>query len=111
MPYTFNPFLGTLDATGGGGNTYNITNNLFIDQTGATGATYGSLAGSVNGTNKVFTVSHGSYNTSALAVYLNGQLLSQGTDADWVETTPSSGTLTFADAPLAGDRIIAVYMA
>ena len=113
MGVVFDPLLGQLRTydSSGGGNTYNITNNLHIDQTGATGATYGTLAGLVNGTNLIFTASNGSYNSGALAVYLNGQLLTQGTDADWTETAPASGTFTFATAPITGDRIIAVYMA
>lgn len=108
----FDPLLGALRTQdSGGGNTFNITNNLKIDQIGSAATTYGTLSGSLNGVNKVFTVSNGSYNSGGLAVYLNGQLLSQGTDSDWTETDASAGTFTFATAPLVGDRIIAVYMA
>ena len=42
-------------------------------------------------------------------VYLNGQLQIQGSSEDWVETTPTSGTFTFAIAPITGDEITVSY--
>jgi hypothetical protein len=84
-------------------------NSLQVDCSGGTGDTYGALSGSVNSSNKVYTVSLGSYVSGSLRVYLNGQLQTQGTSEDWVETTPASGTFTFATAPTTGDIIIAVY--
>jgi len=80
-----------------------------IDQTGGTADTYGVLAGSVNSSNKVFTTSASKYVSGSLTVYLNGQLQTQGSSEDWVETTPASGTFTFAVAPTTGDEITAVY--
>jgi len=80
-----------------------------IDQSGGTSDTYGILAGDVNGINAEYTVSLGSYIIGSLKVYLNGQLQTQGSSEDWVETTPASGTFTFAEAPLSGDEIVAVY--
>lgn len=78
-----------------------------IDQTPDNG-TYGLLSGTVNGSNAVFTVSYGSYISGTLAVYLNGQLQTQGASNDFQETTPSSGTFTFVTAPQTGD-IVTVY--
>lgn len=84
-------------------------NSLQIDCSGGTSDTYGVLSGLVNSSNTVYTVSLGSYVSGSLRVYLNGQLQTQGSSEDWAETTPASGTFTFATAPTTGDIIIAVY--
>jgi hypothetical protein len=81
---------------------------VFVDQTPDNG-TYGALAGSVNGSNTVFTVSQGSYVSGSLQVFLNGQLQTQGSSNDFQETTPASGTFTFNTAPVTGDIITAIY--
>lgn len=80
-----------------------------VDSSGGTDDTYGTLSGLINGSNKVFTVSLGSYISGSLKVYLNGQLQTQGTAEDWTETSPSSGTFTFITAPTTGDVIIVSY--
>jgi hypothetical protein len=85
------------------------TNVLFIDQAGGTSDTYGVLGGTRNGSNKVFTVAQAHYNSGTLRVFLNGQMLTQGSAEDWVETAPGSGTFTFDVAPLATDEITVVY--
>lgn len=87
---------------GGSGGGY------FVDQTPDNG-TYGLLAGSVNSSNTVFTVSQGSYSTGTLVVYVNGQLQTQGASNDYQETTPASGTFTFITAPTTGDIVTAQY--
>jgi len=97
----------TITATGGAGSTY--FNNEYIDQSGGTSDTYGVLAGLVNGSNKIYTVSQSVYSTGTLKVYVNGQLQTQGSSEDWVETTPASGTFTFATAPETGDLITVTY--
>jgi len=97
----------TLNASGGGGGT-NI-NTIYIDQAGGTSDTYGVLAGARNGSNKVFTVSQGAYATGTLKVYRNGQLMTQGTGEDFVETAPTSGTFTFDVAPASTDEITVEY--
>jgi len=79
------------------------------DQSGGTGDTYGVLAGAINGSNALFTVSLGSYTSGKLLVYRNGLLQTQGSAEDWVETTPASGTFTFNSAPKTGDLITVVY--
>ena len=84
-------------------------NSFQIDQSGGTSDTYGVLAGTINGTNKVFTVSLGAYVSGSLKIYLNGQLQTQGSGQDWVETTPASGTFTFDVAPISGDEITVTY--
>jgi hypothetical protein len=93
----------TIASSGGGGST-----SQYIDQTPDNG-TYGLLAGTVNGSNAVFTTSLGSYGTGTLQVYLNGVLQLQGATDDWQETTPASGTFTFNTAPSTGDIITAIY--
>lgn len=80
-----------------------------IDASGGSSDTYGILSGTINGSNKVFTTSYGSYVSGSLQVYLNGQLQTQGTAEDWQETIPASGTFTFTTAPVLGDEIIATY--
>lgn len=94
----------TIASSGSGGGTI----SQYIDQTPDNG-TYGLLSGSVNGSNTVFTVSQGSYGTGTLQVYLNGVLQEQGSGKDWTETTPASGTFTFATAPQTGDIITVSY--
>jgi len=100
---------GTFAVPPGAGGSGNYFNDEQIDQSGGTSDTYGALAGTINGTNRVFTVSTGVYQTGTLTVYLNGQLQTQGTGQDWVETTPASGTFTFAMAPPTGSEITVVY--
>jgi hypothetical protein len=98
---------GTWATVSGGSNTY--LNSTQIDQTPASG-TYGTLAGTVNGSNALFTVSNGSYATGTLVVELNGQTQTQGSSYDWVETTPGSGTFTFNVAPPTGSKVLAYYL-
>lgn len=85
------------------------SNGQYIDQSGGTSDTYGVLSGSVNGSNAVFTVSQAAYISGSLKVYLNGQLQTQGSAEDWVETSPAAGTFTFATAPATGDLITVSY--
>lgn len=95
----------TVTITGGGGGSGGST---FIDQTPDNG-TYGALAGLVNSSNTVFTVSQGAYLSGYLQVFRNGLLQLQGASDDWQETTPASGTFTFNTAPTTGDIITVVY--
>jgi len=60
-------------------------------------------SGSVNGTNKVFTLLHAPL-LGKDAVYLNGILQVRGTDY-----TISSATITMTNAPFTGDRIRVIY--
>lgn len=85
------------------------SNSFQIDSSGGTSDTYGVLGGLVNSSNTLYTVSLGSYVSGSLEVYLNGQLQTQGTAEDWVETTPASGTFTFNTAPQTGDVIMVGY--
>lgn len=86
------------------------SNFRHIDQSGGTSDTYGVLAGAINGSNAVFTVSQAMYLTGSLEVYLNGQLQTQGSAEDWVETSPAAGTFTFNTAPSTGDLITVAYL-
>lgn len=88
--------------------TSTTASSLFIDQTPDNG-TYGLIAGTVNGSTTVFTVSQAQYISGTLQIYLNGLIQLQGASDDWKETTPASGTFTFNTAPLTGDIITAIY--
>ena len=79
-----------------------------IDQSGGTGDTYSVLSGAINGSNTTFTVSTGMYFSGSLSVYLNGQLQTQGSGEDWVETNPSAGTFDFITAPVVGNEITVI---
>lgn len=92
-------------AAGGGGGS-----SSQIDCSGGTSDTYGVLSGSINGSNTTFTVSEGAYVSGSLKVWLNGQLQTQGSSEDWVETTPASGTFDFNTAPLSGDIVVVEYI-
>lgn len=93
----------------GGGGSGNSFNDIYIDQAGGTSDTYGVLTGARNGSNTVFTVSQGEYATGTLKVWRNGQLMTQGSSEDFVETTPGSGTFTLAVAPVSTDEITVEY--
>lgn len=95
-----------LTAAGAGGTVFN---DIFIDQSGGTSDTYGVLTGTINGSNALFTVSQSVYATGTLKVWLNGQLMTQGSAEDFVETTPGSGTFTFNTAPETGSLITVEY--
>jgi len=86
-----------------------LPESVYLDQSGGTADSYGVLAGTINGVNTTFTVSQTEYTTGKLIVYLNGQLQTQGTAEDWVETTPGSGTFDFSTAPETGDEILVQY--
>lgn len=90
--------------------TIAIKNNFFVDQSGSSVKTYGLISGSINGSNCDFTVSNQKFDSGTLLVYLNGQLQTQGSDDDWVETSASLGVFSFVTAPLVGDKIICHYM-
>lgn len=104
---------GAGDATAGGGGgegSGDYSTPHQIDQTPAgAGMTYGTLAGLVNGSNKRYTTSAGSYISGQLEVERNGVGQSQGSDLTWVETDPSAGTFDFNTAPLSGDHIKVRY--
>ena len=87
-----------------------IKNNLFIDQSGSSVKTYGTISGSINGSNCDFIVSNQKFVSGTLLVYLNGQLQTQGSDDDWIETSASLGVFTFVRAPTVGDKIICQYL-
>lgn len=64
-------------------------------------------SGTVNGSNAVFTTSQ-AYIAGSTQVYRDGQLMAPG-GADYTETTPSSGTITFVTAPASGSVILVTY--
>lgn len=112
MTVFFDYILGELrlkDTSGGGGGSAGSLEAIQIDQSGGTSDTYGVLSGTINGSNTLFTVSKSEYITGTLRVFLNGQLQTQGSAEDWVETTPASGTFTFNTAPQTGDEITVAY--
>lgn len=95
---------------GGGSGTTNNINTTKVDQTGGGTTTYGTLSGTVNGSNAIFTVSNGAYVSGTLEVELNGQVQTLGSTGDFTETTPGSGTFTLTTAPPTGSVIIASYI-
>lgn len=90
--------------------TIMIKNNFFVDQSGSSVKTYGAISGSISGSNCDFIVSNQKFDSGTLLVYLNGQLQTQGSDDDWIETSASLGVFSFVTAPLVGDKIICHYM-
>lgn len=90
--------------------TISIHNNFFVDQSGSSVKTYGAISGSISGSNCDFAVSNQKFDSGTLLVYLNGQLQTQGSDDDWIETSASLGVFSFVTAPLVGDKIICHYM-
>ena len=104
------------DATAGGGGGEGSSDYALaygqIDQAGHDSGTptYGALAGSINSSNKLFTVAALIYLSGTLAVWRNGVLQCQGSGTfEWVETTPGSGTFTFGTAPETGDWLLVMY--
>lgn len=81
---------------------------IYIDQTPDNG-NYGLLAGSLDGVNKVFTVSQGEYVIGKIAVYLNGEIQEQGVAKDFTESDASNGEITFTVAPASIDVVTVVY--
>jgi len=103
MPYKYNAFISDLDLVN------LVTPSVQIDQKGGTSDSFGILGGTLDGVNRVFTVSLGSYGSGKLLVYLNGQLQTQGTGEDYIELSAASGTFQFATAPAIGSKITAIY--
>ncbi len=62
-------------------------------------------AGSLNGTNTVFTLTF-TPTAGTTRVFLNGLRLKPGSGNDY---TAATNTLTFSEAPLAGDQILVDY--
>jgi len=86
----------TIASTGGGGGSTQISMSE-------------AVSGSINGSNKVFTVANAPSPTSSLMLFYNGQLLTQGAGEDY---TLSSTTITFeaaVSAPESGSTILATY--
>lgn len=83
----------------------------YIDQSAGGGINnnYGILVGDVNGVNKIFTVSQSLYVAGSLFVARNGQILGQGSLAQYTETSPATGVFELAEAPLTGDTLMVYY--
>jgi hypothetical protein len=65
--------------------------------------------GAIDGVNVVFTVS-APYVPKSVAVFLNGQLKRKDYGDGWAETTPTSGVVTLAEAPIDGDVVMIFYI-
>lgn len=98
-------------STGGvtGSTTGSTFNDYFVDQISGTSDTFGDLTGTIDGINTTFTVSENVYASGKLEVYLNGQFQTQGTNEDWIENDPASGTFDFNVAPPIGSDISVRY--
>jgi len=86
--------------------TYNSANAAFEWEKVGTMIANESPAGSINGTNKVFTLSS-SPEANSLEVYLNGILQQPGVGNDY---TVSGTQITFTTAPEIGDIILCSYL-
>lgn len=62
-------------------------------------------SGTINGSNQTFTLAYTPVTGSEM-VFLNGQLLFPGSGNDY---TISGATITAADAPISGDRLVVCY--
>jgi hypothetical protein len=67
---------------------------------------YGTLTGTINGSNTQFTVSNGSYTAGSLLVWYRGMLQTAVT-----ETTPASGIFDLGFAPPTGSILVVEYEA
>jgi len=65
-----------------------------------------SPVGTIDGSNRVFTLPNTPSPVSSLMLFLNGQLLSAGLDGDF---TLQGAMLTLAEAPVIDDVILALY--
>jgi len=90
-----------------------IVNNLvavgvtgYIDSSDGSGV-YGQLSGAVDGTNRIFTVSTGSYISGSLKVYWQGQL-QPGTMI--TETDPVGGMFKLGFTPKSGSIVMVEYL-
>ena len=93
MPWKFNPFTGTLDyyqPQGSSAHTH-VWNEV--------------PSGTIDGTNKTFTLAH-TPDTGSLLLFLNGILEREGASYDY---TLSGGTITMAVAPPAGSTLLCSY--
>jgi len=63
-------------------------------------------AGVINGSNKVFTLPNTPSPASSLMLFLNGQLLTAGANADF---TLANASITLVTAPVVDDVILALY--
>ena len=81
---------------------------LNIDQSDS-GATTGTLSGSINGVNTVFTLSE-PYVSGKLLVVVGGitQFQGSGSSGDYVETSPDAGTFTMNVAPATGTNMLVI---
>lgn len=80
---------------------------LQIDTSSGTATSYGSLSGAVDGSNTVYTVSNGSYETGTSQVYWNMQEQIRG--VDYTESSAGAGEVTFTTAPLSGTVVTVSY--
>lgn len=65
-------------------------------------------AGTINGTNALFTVSRAIYVAGTLKAYVDGVMMSLA-NGDFAETAPGSGTFTFTEAPITGSSVECEY--
>jgi len=99
------------DAVGNG--SWQALTNGFLSgvlyaQVNLTGSGYPTLSGTPNGSNTSYTVPGGSYPAGTGELYINGVLMSKGTD--WTETTPTSGIFTTTVAWATGTEILFKYL-
>ena len=83
-------------SSGGGGGSGGLLTELVLNET---------PAGAIDGANALFTIANSPSSASTVMLWLNGQLLTQGSDY-----AVSSTTVTFlSDPPRSGDVLLAMY--
>ena len=77
------------------------------NERGYVDSTSNGVTGVQNGTNKIFSVSEGSYISGSVTVFLSGQPLVKGNGL--TETTPNTGVVTLDVAPQSYEIVIIQY--
>lgn len=107
MTFSYIPGVGWCEiSSGGGGVDPSALSTPKQAQSNLSGSGVNALLGATDGTNKVFAVPEGAFTAGTASVFLNGVLQVPG---DAVTFAPASGTITFVDAPAAGDQIFVTY--
>jgi len=96
MPYAFNVFTGNFDYYQG--TSLAVTTNLAFSDAE-------TPSGTINGTNKVFTLANTPNPTGSLIVELNGSIQVAGGN----DYTLSGNTVTFVSAPVNGSTLLVWY--
>lgn len=86
-----------------------LSNGVYVDDINKDNGTVSdeTPSGAINGSNTAFTTTQ-PYIGNSLEVFVNG--VKQKRTAHYTETTPSTGSFTVGDAPIAGDIVSVNYL-